>query len=184
MKIIAFLVIFCATTIQAQKLPTVNGYKWNKCPSIKGAFLCPNDWHFKKSTKNGQTAFFITKEKIKNEKTRFETGISIFVLKEIPKTKKMKPSKFMESYIKEAKRKHKLFEEKDVNMGPFIGKNFKYEERDKTTKKDYKFFNLLISNDKTGTLYLVIFESPKKEWDKAYAKADKVLKMLYIDDTI
>lgn len=184
MKRITVLLILFATAIQAQKLPEIDGYKWNKCPSIKGAFLCPNDWHFKKSNANGQTAFFITKEKIKDVKTRFETGISIFVLKEIPKTKKMIPSKFMEAYIKSAKTKHKIFEEKDVQMGPFVGKNFKYEQKDKINNKDYKFFNLLISNDKTGTLYLVIFESPKKEWAKEYSKADKVLKMLYIDDTI
>lgn len=184
MEKLIFLFLLFTGIVQSQELPKIDGYKWNKCPSIKGAFLCPNDWHFKASNTNGQEAFFISKEKIIDNKTRFETGISIFVLKNIPKTKKMTPSKFMESYVNLSKSKFKVTEENDITMGPFVGKNFKYEQKDKTGQKIYKFYNLLISNDKTGTLYLVIFECPKDAWPKEYSKAEKVLKMLYIDDTV
>jgi hypothetical protein len=44
--------------------------------------------------------------------------------------------------------------------------------------------NLLIANNNTGTLYLVMFEAPSAEWTETWKIAEPMLKYLYIDDAI
>ena len=44
--------------------------------------------------------------------------------------------------------------------------------------------NLLIANDKTGTVFVVIFEAPTATWDMDAQVGDVILKKLFLDDEI
>jgi hypothetical protein len=47
----------------AMDLPTAPpGYPWQEIPEIKAALLKPTGWHFKRESKKGTLAYFITKE--------------------------------------------------------------------------------------------------------------------------
>ena len=63
-------------------------------------------------------------------------------------------------------------------MGPFKGYGCLYKSNGSM------MHNLLIANDKTGSMYLIIFEAPEKEWEDAWKIGEPILKKLYIDDEI
>ena len=157
------------------------GYSWARCPDIKGAFLQPDGWFFKSTKEEDNKSFFITKEEIKDGK-QFSTGLSIFVLSNIPKKSKDSPYNYSLKIKAVAKETNTLTKEWDRDMGPFKSIGFVYTKKDK--KGDYTVHNLLISNDKTGTLYMILFEAPVTEWEQAWKVAEPMLKYLLIDDTI
>ena len=41
---------------------------------------------------------------------------------------------------------------------------------------------VFISNDKTGSLYIVSFEAPKSDWDEAWKIGETMLKYYLVDD--
>jgi hypothetical protein len=43
---------------------------------------------------------------------------------------------------------------------------------------------LAIGNEKTDSLYLILFESPEKSWDQAWAKGQVMLEKFLLDDEI
>ena len=45
-------------------------------------------------------------------------------------------------------------------------------------------FKAFIANEKTGTIYVIIFEAPTEEWEATWKIAEPMLKYLFIDDTI
>jgi hypothetical protein len=161
--------------------PPPKGYTWQKCPDIKGAFLRPNGWHFKKHKQGDTLGYFITKENIK-ETGEFLTGMTVNVIPNIPKKKSMSPYKFAESYRDAARTAVKFSKEWDKDMGPFRSLGFVVDKQHEDGQ--FRVHHLLIANEKTGTLYLVLFEAPVAEWDAAWKIAEPMLQFLYIDDTI
>ena len=60
--LLALLVPF---SVFATELPSPpNGYSWVSCKEIKGAFLMPLGWHFKKGMQGETLGYFFTKENI------------------------------------------------------------------------------------------------------------------------
>ena len=165
--------------IQLPKPP--KGFTWCRCPQIKGAFLCPDNWHFKREKKGDTLGFFITKEKM-DKSGLFTTGLTINVIPNIPEKESMTPYQFAQRFRKEAKKTNILITEWDKNLGPFQSLGFVYKKKDNIG--EFTVHNLLIANNKTGTLYLIIFEAPTSEWENTWKIAEPMLKYLYIDDTI
>jgi len=150
------------------------GYSWAKCPEIKGGFLKPDGWHFKKQKRGETHGFFITKENI-DEESAFTTGLTVNVIPDIPKKKAMTPLAFANQLRAAAKKLAPLDSTWEREMGP-------------RTQADpagaFTTHNLYIANEKTGTLYMVIFEAPEADWKATWKTAEPMLKFLYIDDTI
>ena len=157
------------------------GYDWARCSEIKGAFLRPIGWHFRKDKRGETIGFFITKEDI-TKTGSFKTGLTVNVIPDIPKKKSMSPYDFARQVRETAKESSKLTKEWNKDMGPFKSVGFVYDKKDDAG--NFTVHNLLIANNKTGTLYLVIFEAPSAEWTETWKIAEPMLKYLYIDDTI
>ncbi len=157
------------------------GYTWAPCPEIKGYFLKPNSWHLKKSKKGDTLAVFITKEMI-GETGKFTTGMTVNVIPDIPKRTSLSPHAFARQFRESARKSATFTKEWDKDMGPFKSVGFVYSKEDKAGA--FTVHNLLIANNKTGTVYLVMFEGPKSEWAKTWEIAEPMLQCLYIDDTI
>jgi hypothetical protein len=43
-------------------------------------------------------------------------------------------------------------------------------------------YNLIIANDRTGTIYVVLYEAPEEDWEKAWRIGAPILKLLIILD--
>lgn len=179
-----FLLLFFSSAVLAKdvNLPTPpKGYKWAKCPEIKGAFLRPHGWHFKKSKQGSTLGFFITKENI-SKNGQFMTGLTVNVIPDIPKKQSMSPYEYARVYRETTRKSEKITQEWNKDMGPFRSVGFVFDKKDKAG--DFRVHNLLIANDNTGTLYLVMFEAPISEWNKAWKIAEPMLQYLLIDDTV
>lgn len=182
LQILILTLIFGFVLAEETKLmEPPSGYTWARCPEIKGAFLQPTGWFFKSSKVGESKSFFITKEEIK-DKQQFTTGLSIFVMPNIPKKHEISPYKYSLKIREAAKESHTLTKEWEHEMGPFKAVGFIYTKKDK--KGDFTVHNLVISNDKTGTMYLITFEAPTAEWEQAWKTAEPMLKYLFIDDSI
>jgi hypothetical protein len=180
----ALLVVFNVSTSLAEDLdlPTPKkGYTWAKCSDIKGAFLQPDNWHFKKDKKGDTFGFFITKEEI-GTNGQFTTGMSVNVIPNIPKKKAASPYDFACQYREAARQSVKFANEWNKDLGPFKSVGFVFNKDDK--KGAFTVHTLLIANNKTGTLYLVLFEAPTAEWVETWKIAEPMLQLLYIDDSI
>ena len=173
--ILLFILVAQLSALELPSPPT--GFSWQECNEIKGAFLKPQNWHFKKVIKESSMAYFITKENI-DKAGMFETGMSLNVIKNIDKKMNMTPTMYAVEFAKAAKNQHTFLDTWSRNMGPFKSIGFVYK------KDDFIFHKLLISNDKTGTLYLFIFEAHSKNWDQARILGNEMLKKLFIDDSV
>ena len=157
-----------------------SGYSWQRLVTIKSALLKPDGW-FLKQTKKGQTdAFFITKEDI-DQSGAFQTGLTLNCIRDVPKKTGQTPSDYAASFANAAATKYKLVERSSSQQGPFHGVRFRYVDAP-VGKESITVYQLLIANDKTGTLFLVIFEAPTSTWSEAWKSGDTILKKMLLDD--
>jgi hypothetical protein len=186
LKICLVVFFICMTSISAiatELPPPPDGYSWVNCNEIKGAFLMPLGWYFKKGQQGDTLGYFITKENI-DENGEFLTGLSVNVIPNIPQKKGMVPSDYAATYIKTALSEREVLKRPWLTqMGPFEGHGIVLINRD-YQKGDYITHNLAIANDQTGTIYIITFESPKKTWDTSWSIAEPMLQRFLIDDTI
>jgi len=94
----------------------------------------------------------------------------------------MKPSDYIESFAAEADAKYSLIEPKTNTAGPTKMIWFGMLSPKKGPNAT-RMTQLLIANDATDTVYLIIFEAPLAEWQKAYESGYVMLKNLSIDVT-
>ena len=161
------------------------GYTWVQAAEINAALLQPDGWHFKSTEKDGTLAYFITNQPIQPDAQpgtiQFETGVSINVTRQLPKVKGMKPSAFARQYIKLLMDRAEYVVEstRSPRGGPFIG--FGVVLRENGGENPIRVDHLAVGNDETGTLYVIIFESPLKNWDQEWPVAENVLKYLMLN---
>ena len=181
--LLAAVMQLCVMLSGAEEPPmkAPKGYTWALCPEIKGAFLKPDGWYFHKRRQGDTDAFFITKEKV-DTKGGYKTGMSVTVIPGIPKKNKVAPSVYAGQYREAARKTVTFTKEWNKDMGPFKSVGFVFSKDDKAGA--FTVHNLLIANDKTGTIYLVLFEGPTAEWSAAWKIAEPMLEYLFIDDTI
>ena len=180
--IISLLFLSVAAITQESALPEPpKGYSWQWCEDIKGAFLKPDGWFFKKDAKGDTLGIFITKEDIGKD-SQFRTGLTVNVIRKVAEKKKIPASEHIRQFRDSARKSTKFIREWDTDMGPFKAVGFLYEKQSK--EGAYRVHNLLIANDKTGTVYLVMFEAPVEEWEAAWRLGEPIMKKLYIDDEI
>jgi len=70
---------------------------------------------------------------------------------------------------------------KDISHGPFKSFLVKYENNPEVALPII-IHKVFISNDKTGSLYVVSFEAPKSDWDEAWKIGETILKYNLVDD--
>jgi len=42
----------------------------------------------------------------------------------------------------------------------------------------------MVANDKTGTLFLVVFEAPTASWEEAWKTGESIFKKMLLDDEV
>jgi hypothetical protein len=163
------------------QLPTPPaGYSWQHLPSIKGAMLKPDGWFFKQTKKGKTEGFFISKEDIEKAGS-FQTGLTLNCIRDIPEKTGQPPSVYAAALADVAATKYQLTKRSSSIQGPFKAVRFCYVDSPKD-KESVTVYHLAIANDKTGTLFLVIFEAPTKSWVEAWKIGEPILKRLMLDD--
>jgi hypothetical protein len=127
-------------------------------------------------------AVFITKEDI-GVKKLFETGLSVNVIKDVPKRMSKKPSEYALALITQLTQTHKNYGIEESSSGAL--KSFSCIFKAKPPKPPGDFivqYAMATGNDRTGTVFLVTFESPEAEWDEAWKIGQALLKSLTFDE--
>jgi hypothetical protein len=160
--------------------PAPAGYSWQRLVTIKSAVLKPDGWFFKQAKKGQTDGFFITKEDI-DQSGAFQTGLTLNCIRDVPKLIGQAPSDYAASMADSAATKHELVERLTSQQVPFRAVRFRYVDAP-TGKESITVYQLLIANDKTGTLFPIIFEAPTSSWSEAWKSGDIILKKLFLDD--
>ena len=57
-----------AAFLRAQELPPApKGFSWQSMPELKSALLKPDGWHVKHESRGDTTAYFVSKEEIRDD---------------------------------------------------------------------------------------------------------------------
>lgn len=182
-RLIYFLVLVFTACCAATELPVApGGFKWQEASGLKVALLRPIGWFYKEDQSGTTTALFITKESIQ-KKEKFETGLTLNCVRDIPAKAGMAPSAYAIAFAQQAATTHKLDEQTDFDQGPFKAVRFRYVDAPKGMTS-VTICHLLIANDRTGTLFLVIFEAPTKNWESEWKIGEVIFKKMLLDDEI
>ncbi len=163
--------------------PPPAGYQWQACPEISGALLRPDGWFFKKNIDDDTREYYITKEDIAAN-GEFTTGLTMVALVGYGDRKGVSAAEFARNYIGNAARSALIRKTPWTNrMGPFIAHGIVITTPD-IAKGDFVSHHLVIANENTSTVYIVIFESPVDDWEAMKLLSEPMLKQLYIESDI
>jgi hypothetical protein len=166
----------------SQLPPPPANYEWKVLDEINAAFLVPQKWYFIKESKGDQIAYFFTKENIETQGS-FKTGLSLNVIKDVDDKIGLSAPAYAKNFI------YELIIATDtistwVNQ---ISSLHQYGCQSHIVVEDsisIVVHNLAIGNKTTNTLYLLTFESPEAEWEKARKIAEITLGSFALDDEI
>lgn len=158
------------------------GFTWVSMPEARAVFLKPDEWYeINKGTKDAIT-YAISKEQI-TESEQFETGLTMIAAKDIAAKVKMSPYRYaLELVLAIGKDSdNSVIKQSSKKQGPFDSLFIQYENSPNVLKPII-VHKMFIANEKTGSLYIVIFEAPKDEWDDAWKVGEVMLNKYLIDD--
>ncbi|MDP3980992.1 MAG: hypothetical protein Q8Q33_06255 [Chlamydiota bacterium] len=141
-----------------------NGYTWNQADNIQAYFLIPEGWYYMEEQKQDTKAVFITKEKIE-QGNDFRTGLSVNVIQQSNKKTGLAPSKTAKNFIDNMQSLTERSEIEAYNHDSFSGFKGLFKSGN-LSSEPIVLFCLAMGNDDTGTLYIILFESPQPEWEE------------------
>lgn len=157
------------------------GFTWQPLPESKAAALLPAGWYYRAAGEKGAPTYYLTKEEI-GENNEFETGLSLQVVRKA-KAKTGRPAPeyaellMMRTGFGPGKQQ---LEKASVADGPFYKRTVRY--RDAPPEAEPRVvFQMALANAKTDTLYLLTFESPEKDWAKAWQLGQVMVRELVLD---
>ncbi len=163
--------------------PPPGGYQWQACPEISGALLRPDGWYFKKNISNDKREYYISKEDI-DANGEFTTGLTMVALVGYGNRNGVSAAEFAKNYIRNAAQSSHIRKNPWTNrMGPFVAHGIIITTPD-FAKGDFVSHHLVIANEDTSTVYIVIFESPVDDWAAMKLLSEPMLKQLYIESDI
>jgi hypothetical protein len=160
------------------------GYSWQLAGQSQAFFLRPEGWHFKAFEQAEDLAYFITREPIppdaKPGSYQFETGFTINVFRGVTRAKGIAPSGFALGYVQVVTQsaEHETEDTWQNRGGPFIGYGVQFCSGSDIGRLRQQHH--LIANDETDTLYLIIFETPERLWERDWPLAKVVIERLML----
>ncbi len=184
---IFFAAILAVSLFATELLPEApKGFSWKQMPFIKAQILMPDEWFFSfvPDNKEDKYIYYISKENIE-QKGFYETGFNMRVVRGVPsKTKGQLPSEYSASAVADTEKKVSFVKKWENAKGIFKEIGFIYNDAPEG-KESITVHRLYISNDKTGTVYVLTFEGPTKGWNDLWRDVGEVMfKNLSIDESI
>jgi len=143
-----------------------DGFSWHEPRFFYILVLVPKGWNVRED--EGKTSIFITKHNL--------TSATVFAVTCMPRKPKEYVPTFLKSYPGVLKRFGKLnlteWETKELR-GNFVKHTCSFE--DFAPKGHVLVICNLIHNELTGTVYLVMFEAAKNNWDDCWATYGEVM---------
>ena len=187
-RIIIFIVLLVGLSVYAADVLSEppKGFSWQQLPFVKASFLMPEGWIFKfiPDNKEEKYLYYLTKDNI-DQKGFYETGFEVRVIRGVPSKAKGKlPSEYSNEAVAGTEKKFKFVKKWNEKKGIFkeIGYIYvdnSYENASVTVHRVY------ISNDTTGTVYILTFEGPTNVWDGLWKTiGEPMFKNISIDESV
>jgi hypothetical protein len=162
------------------------GFSWQQLPFVKASFLLPEDWFFKfiLDNKEEKYKYYMTKENLE-QKGVYETGFEVRVIRGVPSKDKGKlPSQYSVEAVAATEKKVKFVKKWDEKKGIFKEIGYIYvDNSDENASLTVQ--RLYISNDTTGTVYILTFEGPTRRWDNLWKTTGEIMfKNISIDESM
>lgn len=162
------------------------GFSWQQLPFVKASFLLPDEWTFKfiPDNKDERYLYYLTKENI-DQKGAYETGFEVRVIRGVPSKAKGKlPSEYSVEAVAATEKKVKFVKKWDENKGIFKETGYIYvDSSDENASVTVQ--RLYISNDTTGTVYILTFEGSTRGWDELWKTiGEPMFKNISIDESM
>ena len=158
-----------------------DGYTWKKAQCMH--VLIPDGWFYMEQKGNGTKAFFVSKESIERE-GKFKTGLSSNIIINIRKKTGIAPSAnviFLFDSLKNTSVYRDIRSTRPAaDMTQLSGL---FQTKSPSSGNTIVQYLTAIGNDKTGTMYIVQFETHEADWDKNAPIANALIHNLVIDDT-
>lgn len=149
------------------------GFSWYECKNMSSYFLKPTGWYTKEESKSDTQGCFVTKEKIVGSGL-FRTGLTVNAIPDIPSKKGVKASEFAEAVFENTKDKMRTSDEKVGKQGPFqVYSHIVYPEPQ--AGQEIVMYQMYAANDATGSLFVILYESPKEEWTDAWKMGKNII---------
>lgn len=160
------------------------GFVWQRMPELKAAFLAPKGWHVKKRQTDGTDAMFITLEDIEVE-GMFRTGFSMNAVPQISVKTKMWAKQYARMFHETIKNDSSVTvrSEWENPQGPFMVYGLQFT-KNVSNSDSIVVHQLVIANEKTDRMYLIMFESPADLWDAAWRIGDVIMNRFILDESI
>jgi len=168
-----------------QELPRLpKGYSWIPILGEKAALVRPEGWYVKEERKGTTQAFFVTREDIA-KKGSYRTGLSLNVVRRVAETAGVAPSVFARQMLERIASRSDVSRQDgwEEEQGPFVVRAARFLMSGKDHDRIIAHY-FLLANDRTGTLFVYVFESPTEEWDAAWRHGAVMMENLVVDDTL
>ena len=160
------------------------GYNWQLLPEVNGAVLKPFTWNYKAEASRDAQAYFVTREKIMPGK-QFQTGMSLNVVRQISARSKQPADAYARAFTARSGRAagQQVLGQETKAQGPLrlYGVRYRVANAGANAKIIQQW---AIANTTTDTFYLLLFESPEKDWPLAWKFGEEMIKQLRLDGKV
>lgn len=152
------------------------GFHWQSLPEVKAFMLLPFTWSYKAETSRDAQAYFLTREKIVPGRL-FQTGMSVNVVRQMTAKSKQSAGAYAQSFS--AKSGHgagqQVLGQETKTQGPLRLYGVRYRVANGAAEAKI-IQQWAIANTTTDTFYLLVFESPEKDWPRAWKLGEEMIK--------
>jgi hypothetical protein len=177
---LAVMVIFLSShAFASQDKPAPpNGFSWKDVGFMK--ILIPDGWFTKTEEGGGTKAFFASKESIEKN-GKFDTGLTVNAVKNIPAKLRVKPSEYVKSVMVNMTKTNEYKEVETLDIPPFKG--YQALIRSKRPSGDFTILFLsVLGNDTTGSAFITVLESLESLWPEESKIGQIMLKSIDVDE--
>ena len=166
----------CAFPADRQSSPVndaPSGFEWYVFEAGDSACLRPLDWFVKTEVGGDTAALFFSKEDIDKD-GKFETGLTLNVIRKIHAKTGKAPSQYARIYLDELLANHgdaKRFENPPQEGMPGIGAAYVDQE----ASPPIVIYTFLLADDASDVLRIFILEAPQQDWAEVWARNEKIL---------
>lgn len=175
---VALSIVPVAEPVEAAELPAAPvGFSWIEIHDIRGAFLLPTGWHFRK---RGDFQYFLTREPMEPGKS-FETGLTVSVVRKVSESTGWEAPAYSEAIASAPSDGEELLDSWQNSFGtlPLFGARLR---RAREGLEPVIFQRLVLGNGATDTMYILLFESPESSWQEMWKLGDTMLNQFLLGD--
>lgn len=147
-------------------------------PAIKATVHLPAGWYIREQAEDGVTVYQISREKVESESDPFTVGLILSVTTKVPERAEMKPSAYATELLSATQDDPMQPLKKSENGGLQVLRSDYLIEADPS---DEQMVSVATSNDETGTLYFVTWQSPVSEESKLAPIRESILSSFKFD---